>query len=393
MPKRILDPYFSYIDNLEIQFQIGKTIGNPHRDICSIPQGCPFSMTMTALLMVPWVNLMRTMKVEPRVLADDLMFTAIGDGHCAKTVRAMDKSRQYFQDLGARVAHNKCFTFSTDAPTRRFLTNYRWDDKGTTIPNFTSFRDLGAHMNLAANSNGATLTARMEKATKMAKRLKWMPITREAKLKIVQANILPAALYGVEITHINKGAMQNLRSAIASVIGSHSAKRSIDLVFASTPTSKDLDPLVHVMYLRAANLRRIMSKDPEVEQQVRQSFQKYQDIQNGTNQVYTHKHIAAMQTRYNNLTLWQNTNPLNDNFFDDLATNDYQGPVGLLIKSLEQNGSTINPQLIIETKGEPDIDLWNIPWQHLKRQPWTWRPETETNTLSMTGLFVGASRK
>ena len=37
MPVRILDVYFRYIDSLQIMYQIGETIGEPHQDICSTP--------------------------------------------------------------------------------------------------------------------------------------------------------------------------------------------------------------------------------------------------------------------------------------------------------------------------------------------------------------------
>ena len=130
MPLRILEPYFNYIDSLSIRYQIGKTIGEPHSDRCSIPQGCPFSMTMVALLMVPWVNLMKHRQVDPRVLADDLMFTASGDTNRAKTFRAMQASREYFHDIGAKVANNKCFTFATDPFVRKSLAEVKWDEAG-----------------------------------------------------------------------------------------------------------------------------------------------------------------------------------------------------------------------------------------------------------------------
>ena len=55
MPKQILETYFQYIDNLDVRFQIGKTLGEAHRDVASIPQGCPSSMNMVALLMRPWI--------------------------------------------------------------------------------------------------------------------------------------------------------------------------------------------------------------------------------------------------------------------------------------------------------------------------------------------------
>ena len=133
-------------------------------------------------------------------------------------------------------------------------------------------------MNLAANTNGATLIARMRKATKIEKRLKYMPISSEMKNRIVIANILPAALYRVEITHINAAAMQELRGAIASAVGSRSAKRSIDLVSNTTDTAKDLDPLVHSLYLRISNLRRIMAESLTAYGQVRTIIKKHNHV-------------------------------------------------------------------------------------------------------------------
>ena len=72
MSKQILETYFQYIDNLDVRFQIGKTLGRKQRDKCSIPQGCPFSMNMVALLMRPWNMKTRESGIEPRTLADDL---------------------------------------------------------------------------------------------------------------------------------------------------------------------------------------------------------------------------------------------------------------------------------------------------------------------------------
>ena len=39
MPKKILNTYFAYIDNLDVRFQVGKTLGEKHQDETSIPQG------------------------------------------------------------------------------------------------------------------------------------------------------------------------------------------------------------------------------------------------------------------------------------------------------------------------------------------------------------------
>ena len=114
---------------------------------------------------------MRELEVDPRVLADDLMFTAVGAGHRARTIRAMGASKQFFIDIGARVADNNRLTFACDCATRASLSKYAWDLNGLTIPCFSSFRDLGAHLNLTRTHNGVTLINRFRKAIKIANHL------------------------------------------------------------------------------------------------------------------------------------------------------------------------------------------------------------------------------
>ena len=87
-------------------------------------------MTLIALLLRPWVMQMRDLNVTPRVLADDLMFYTHGVGHRARTVDAMLHSRTFFEDIGAKVAHNKCFTFASDSYTRKSPANMEWDSEG-----------------------------------------------------------------------------------------------------------------------------------------------------------------------------------------------------------------------------------------------------------------------
>ena len=53
-------------------------LGSGHRHICGIPQGCPFSMVFTALLMRPWMMQVLAHQGIPRWLADDLLFFCQG---------------------------------------------------------------------------------------------------------------------------------------------------------------------------------------------------------------------------------------------------------------------------------------------------------------------------
>eukprot|EP00973_Karenia_brevis_P067356 9369161-Karenia_brevis.AAC.1 len=73
---------------MDIQLQIGSSLGVPHRHECSIPQGCPFSMTLVALLTLPWIKMIRANNVVPRTLADDLYMQASGPSHGTRIIKA-----------------------------------------------------------------------------------------------------------------------------------------------------------------------------------------------------------------------------------------------------------------------------------------------------------------
>ncbi len=68
--------YSGLVQNMEEHYQLAGTLGEDHVDRASIPQGCPFSMVLVALLMRPWASLMRECGVKPRTLADDLLIFA-----------------------------------------------------------------------------------------------------------------------------------------------------------------------------------------------------------------------------------------------------------------------------------------------------------------------------
>ena len=199
MPPNILHTYEVFQQKLVVHNQIGSSLGTPHQHRCSIPQGCPFSMTLIALLMKPWISYMRQEQLTPRVLADDLFIYATREQHASKAAVGMRLSREYFVDIGAQVADSKCFLASTCPDTRQKLRQMVWDNRGTKIKVVTHFRDLGAHVGLDQQNRASTSTRRLRQATKMVRSLRWKPVDLETKIKTINTTILPAALYGSEV--------------------------------------------------------------------------------------------------------------------------------------------------------------------------------------------------
>ena len=71
MPTGILDAYKRFQEELVLYNTIARGVGQPYNRRCGIPQGCPLSMMMIALMMRTWVALMLTMGISPWRRADD----------------------------------------------------------------------------------------------------------------------------------------------------------------------------------------------------------------------------------------------------------------------------------------------------------------------------------
>ena len=74
MPANILAAYTAFLESLTLYNCLAGGVGTPHHRQCGIPQGCPFSIMMTAIIMRPWIKIMRTIiHVECFILADDVL--------------------------------------------------------------------------------------------------------------------------------------------------------------------------------------------------------------------------------------------------------------------------------------------------------------------------------
>ena len=103
-------------------------------------------MVFMAFIMRPWVLAMKEKGANPRVLADDIMVSIAGAESYDRFVPNFNATIQYCKDLGARVALDKPFTFSTDKKVRKKLVEHLWAPIGVTLQVLRHTRDLGTHI-------------------------------------------------------------------------------------------------------------------------------------------------------------------------------------------------------------------------------------------------------
>ena len=102
------------------------------------------SMAVIALLMRAWVGEMKQLAVNPRLLADDLQILSTGSRHAKHFELAYNRTHLHLEEMGARIAPQKCNSFSSDAATREWLRQVKWRRFGRKVQVVNDCRDLGS---------------------------------------------------------------------------------------------------------------------------------------------------------------------------------------------------------------------------------------------------------
>ena len=115
--------------------------------------------------------------IEPRTLADDLFVFASGKNHEGNYKRN-EIPLQFFQDIGAKVAKNKCFMTSSCEKPRKNQRSKILGEDGVPMQVINQFRDLDGHVCMDLTKSAETLNQRMERAIEHIHRFKWTKISR-----------------------------------------------------------------------------------------------------------------------------------------------------------------------------------------------------------------------
>ena len=107
MPARILKPHIGAIESLQIRNTLTVGYRQEHTRKRGIPQRCPFSMTLTALLVRPWIMQVLRAGAILRVLADDLHVVAAGEKHHEKYLKAIKDTHTHLCHHGGMTNRSK----------------------------------------------------------------------------------------------------------------------------------------------------------------------------------------------------------------------------------------------------------------------------------------------
>ena len=161
MPTGVLQAYETYIENLKVYNCVAGGMGTPYIRTCGIPQGCPFSMTIVALKMRPWITIMRKFSgIKCFILADDVLILGTGMKMLSRFAGALNATHEYLHLMGAKVAPDKSYNFGSCLKARNWLKETIWEHIDSGIHVIADFRYLGAHLTTRQATNSSTMDKR-----------------------------------------------------------------------------------------------------------------------------------------------------------------------------------------------------------------------------------------
>ena len=115
-------------------------------------------MMLVALIMRPWVILMRSVpNIKAYILADDVLILATGPSMVSNAAEAIDKTHAYLHQMGAKVAPDKSYNFASTAQAKKWLQDTWWEGIKSKLEVVDDFRYLGAHLSAKGNCVSSTL--------------------------------------------------------------------------------------------------------------------------------------------------------------------------------------------------------------------------------------------
>ena len=362
LPPQMLEPYARMMNEVQVVNSLPQGAGAPYRRRCSIPQGCPVSMTILALLLRPWIVMNRRGGSLPRTLADDLLLVTIvgnaddADDKLKEFEQGIQCTLDYIRDIGGRVAFSKCILMATMARHRRSLRQREWD-MGATMSVRHHMRDLGAHLTLSGCSAGITLTARSSGAARVLDKIRGLPIPATKKATLIKGKAYAMGLYGVEGTPLNVSQSRMLRGKAAdALVGKHQTMRSPEAALALV-TARGLDLDTEVLWRRVRLLRRAWYARPSWQQLIQQNYNdtlrwlrslldegtdEGEDIEGSLGARLLAKRGVRGQLK--------------------------KGPIGLLLHLCLQAGAVMQEGFILQFERERKLDILRDPIQWLRGQ-------------------------
>ena len=211
LPDWFRHAYFQYHAGVRLRFKLAAGLGQSWTRDGGIPQGCPLSMMFIVALYLPWCRYLDQLPdVSPELYADNLKCVS---SRPEQLLRAAEFTSAYVRLVGQEIAPAKCVLMSTSAAVRRDMKDWVIFDQDERWTVKLDVRDLGGHLDTTYRAWGCTLAAGVLAVLRVVWLLSALPLGYHGKLRILRTMFIPAALHGIEASHLSQGSLLKLRAA------------------------------------------------------------------------------------------------------------------------------------------------------------------------------------
>ena len=152
---------------------------------------------------------------------------------------------------------------STSAVVRREMKDWVISDQGEHLSVKLDVRDLGGHLDTTYRAWGRTLVARVLAVLEVVWLVSALPLDYRGKLRVLRTMYIPAALHGVEASHLSQSNLLKLRAAfVRACWSSRLTLAHTGTVLGMLDGPECVDPSACIVWYRFRLMRRYLAYRP-----------------------------------------------------------------------------------------------------------------------------------
>ena len=329
--ERLLRGMRSVYDGMRRRFKTGQGLGADWAATNGILQGCPLSVVALNLLVALWANAVAEEAPEAvaRAFADDTGARAKGDRAPEVIGRVIRITEEYAELSDQELNGKKTVGFAVGSRHKKAMAAL--EVSGEPLRLAGDSRDLGAHLSYHRAPRPGAVKARAEDATAAADRCGLAPLPFDGRAELTAAKTGQKAVYGCEVTRLNKTLRRKYRTAAMRAIwGEKRKRRSPALVLTLLAPGHRLDPGQTVPWQSLSAVREMILREGRAPEELNRAWAAY-----------------------------------------DAGDKRVPGPIGIAWDEVQKMGWRWASPEVLERPAGPALDMRTTPkgyWQHALRE-------------------------
>ena len=213
-PQMVIDAYLSHLRALRRHFAVDGCLSDERFSSTGVPEGCP--VAVVSMIAITWFVGNRLQFDQLGQLVSFVDNWTVQQSSVSKVLEAVHHIHESVEAFSMTVALDKLRFYSTDEVSRKKLRASVVC--GIKCKVYHDFQDLGVFFCAAKRSSSKLYGMRFQRAQPRFQKLSRAPWSDFVKAKALVRFVLPAVLYGCELTHFAASSLRQLRGRCSSAL-------------------------------------------------------------------------------------------------------------------------------------------------------------------------------